>query len=66
MHSISSNIHSNRHLCHHALTGRISNLKACYLNFECHHCAFDQWLDDIELEFNYELTNSNLTEPDCS
>lgn len=32
--------------CRHALTGRIEAPKICTMNYECHHCAFDQMLDD--------------------
>ena len=39
--------------CRHALTGRINAPKICPLNNECYHCAFDQWLDEVDL--NQEL-----------
>ena len=35
--------------CVHALAGRIEGPKICVLNGECHHCAFDQWLDEFDL-----------------
>lgn len=35
--------------CRHVLTGRIESPKICPLNYECHHCAFDQMLDDADL-----------------
>ncbi|MBI4773402.1 MAG: glycine cleavage system protein H [Deltaproteobacteria bacterium] len=35
--------------CRHALTGRINAPKICPLNNECYHCAFDQWLDEVDL-----------------
>jgi glycine cleavage system H lipoate-binding protein len=36
--------------CRHVLTGRIEGPKICPYNYECYHCAFDQMLDDIDLE----------------
>jgi glycine cleavage system H lipoate-binding protein len=35
--------------CRHYLTGRVEAPKICTLNYECHHCAYDQMLDDIDL-----------------
>ena len=35
--------------CRHALTGRIDAPKICTMNYECHHCAFDQMLDEMDL-----------------
>ncbi|MEJ2642285.1 MAG: glycine cleavage system protein H [Desulfosarcinaceae bacterium] len=34
--------------CRHVLTGRVASPKSCPLNYECHHCAFDQWVADTE------------------
>jgi glycine cleavage system H lipoate-binding protein len=34
--------------CRHVLTGRVEPPKSCPLNYECHHCAFDQWVEDTE------------------
>ncbi len=34
--------------CRHALTGRASAVKKCPNNYECHHCSFDQWLDEYD------------------
>ena len=34
--------------CRHVLTGRVQPPKSCPLNYECHHCAFDQWVEDTE------------------
>jgi glycine cleavage system H lipoate-binding protein len=34
--------------CRHVLTGRVAPPKSCPLNYECHHCAFDQWVADTE------------------
>jgi glycine cleavage system H lipoate-binding protein len=34
--------------CRHVLTGRVPPPKSCPLNYECHHCAFDQWVADTE------------------
>lgn len=35
--------------CRHALTGRINAPKICTNNYECHHCAYDQMLDEMDL-----------------
>lgn len=35
--------------CRHALTGRVSAPKICTLNYECHHCPYDQMLDELDL-----------------
>jgi hypothetical protein len=43
----------NRHasqLCHHVLSQQIYALKHCMLNYECYHCAYDQWLCEIDFE----------------
>jgi hypothetical protein len=32
------------------LSQRIHGLKHCILNYECYHCAYDQWLDEIDFE----------------
>jgi hypothetical protein len=37
-------------VCHHVSAGRINTPKRCMLNHECFHCAYDQWLDAIDLE----------------
>ena len=34
--------------CLHVLTGRISAPKICIFDFECYHCLFDQWLENID------------------
>ncbi|MEA1968821.1 MAG: glycine cleavage system protein H [Thermodesulfobacteriota bacterium] len=34
--------------CRHVITGRIQQPKICTHNYECHDCAFDQMLDNIE------------------
>lgn len=36
--------------CRHTLTGRIDAPKICTLNYECYHCAFDQMLDEMDLD----------------
>jgi len=36
--------------CRHALTGRVQAPKICVLDYECHHCAYDQMLDEIDLQ----------------
>ncbi len=35
--------------CRHVLTGRVKEEKACILNYECYHCAYDQMLDEQDL-----------------
>jgi hypothetical protein len=37
-------------LCHHVSEGRLNAPKRCMLNHECYHCAYDQWLEAIDLE----------------
>jgi len=34
--------------CRHTLTGRFPGPKICISNYECHHCAFDQMLDEMD------------------
>lgn len=41
--------HGSARPCRHALTGRVEAPKICTLNYECHHCAFDQMLDEMDL-----------------
>lgn len=40
--------------CRHALTGRVDAPKICVLNYECHHCAFDQMLDEMDMARDLE------------
>jgi glycine cleavage system H lipoate-binding protein len=42
--------------CRHVLTGRISAAKVCVNNYECNHCAYDQMLDDEDMDFRDEKT----------
>ena len=35
--------------CRHALTGRVNAPKICAMNYECHHCSYDQMLDDFDM-----------------
>ena len=42
--------------CRHVLTGRISAHKVCVNNYECNHCAYDQMLDDEDMDFRDEKT----------
>ena len=35
--------------CRHALTGRIDAPKICPHNYECYHCSYDQWLDEMDM-----------------
>ena len=37
-------------LCRHVLTGRVKAHKICCKNFECFHCAYDQMLDDQDID----------------
>ncbi len=37
--------------CRHALTGRVTAAKVCVQNYECNHCAYDQMLDDEDMDF---------------
>jgi hypothetical protein len=44
-------MHSNngrRGPCVHVLSGRVDGPKPCMFNFECYHCAYDQWLDHMD------------------
>ena len=34
--------------CRHALTGRIDAPKICTMSYECHHCHYDQILDEMD------------------
>lgn len=40
--------HGTSRLCFHNITGHTIVPKICILNYECSHCAFDQWLDNLE------------------
>ena len=42
--------------CRHVLTGRVSAAKVCVNNYECNHCAYDQMLDDEDMDFRDEKT----------
>lgn len=35
--------------CRHSLTGRVEAPKICIQNYECYHCAYDQMLDDTDV-----------------
>ena len=35
-------------LCLHTVCGRIRTVKTCIHDYQCWHCAFDQWLDEME------------------
>lgn len=41
--------------CRHALTGRTDAPKTCILNYECFHCAYDQWLDEWDISGDKEI-----------
>jgi len=43
-------------VCLHYLSGRTDAAKPCLLNYECFHCAYDQWLDLMDLEIRAEPT----------
>lgn len=36
--------------CRHALSGRVTAAKVCVKNYECHHCAYDQMVEDEDME----------------
>jgi hypothetical protein len=36
--------------CIHTVAGRTVIPKTCIFNHECQCCAFDQWLEEIDLE----------------
>jgi glycine cleavage system H lipoate-binding protein len=40
--------------CRHVLTGRVRAHKVCVNNYECNHCAYDQMLDDEDMDFRDE------------
>ncbi|MGD2271845.1 MAG: hypothetical protein PVI06_15695 [Desulfobacterales bacterium] len=53
--------------CHHVSAGRSNTPKRCMLNHECFHCAYDQWLDAIDLERGHgrviaDALKSNFTQ----
>jgi len=35
--------------CRHVLTGHVDEPKVCILNYECYHCAYDQMMDEEDL-----------------
>jgi glycine cleavage system H lipoate-binding protein len=35
--------------CRHYLTGRTDAPKVCALNYECYHCEYDQWLEEMDI-----------------
>jgi hypothetical protein len=37
-------------LCRHVLTGRVKAHKICCKNHECYHCAYDQMIDDQDMD----------------
>ena len=43
------NYYGSSRPCRHVLTGRVDAPKICTMNYECHHCAFDQMLDEMDL-----------------
>ena len=40
--------HNSSHLCLHEDSKRIRTAKTCVYNYQCGHCPFDQWLDEME------------------
>ena len=42
--------HGHARFCRQTLAGDVDLPKICLLNFECRHCAFDQWLDHLEID----------------
>lgn len=52
-------VYSNTNIpCRHALTGRVTAAKVCTNNYECNHCAYDQMLDEEDMD-------SQLKRPVC-
>ena len=45
---LKKNYHGTSRLCLHSIVGNTIVPKICILNYECSHCAFDQWLDNLE------------------
>ena len=41
-------------VCLHVEWGRIQIPKICILNYECWHCGFDQWLEEMGIIQNKE------------
>ena len=37
--------------CVHTENGSTAIPKICTRNYECSHCAFDQWLDEMEVRY---------------
>ena len=48
--TLNKHYRTTKQLCRHVMTGRISYPKICAMNYECYHCEFDQWLDDVDLD----------------
>ena len=46
--TLKKSYHGTSRLCLHNLAGRTIAPKICILNYECSHCAFDQWLDHLD------------------
>lgn len=44
--------------CLHVENGLTGIPKTCTRNYECWHCAFDQWLEDIEEVSQNELVKT--------
>ena len=40
--------HDPCHTCVHVKNGRVKLPKTCIRDYECWHCAFDQWLELLE------------------
>jgi hypothetical protein len=43
-HTVNGN--EKRRICRHFLEGRIDMPKLCLFDHACHHCAYDQWLEE--------------------
>lgn len=48
--TLNKHYRTTKQLCRHVMTGRISYPKICAMNYECYHCEFDQWLEEIDLD----------------
>ncbi len=46
--------------CRHVLTGRIDPPKTCPNNYECHHCSYDQWLEEYDMFENKGFSGFQL------
>lgn len=66
--------HSNRNhhnatgpfrYCQRMLAGEVCLPKLCLLNYDCSHCAFDQWLDNVDTLSGKGRSEHGDTTYDC-